>query len=423
MSHDDSTVLARLEALPQEARFVRLELQGPSLNQRLPLMRQVTRFELTSGTWTCRWNEDGSFTFRKDQERLDVQLGEAFTLDGQAARMLDLRTLAPFSLCLKREGEPDRRWELSDGVHFIGRPGKRKNRISFTHQSVSRAHARIEIANQTAVLVAESSAGLTALNGRRIAADASETLRSGDRIQLGENLCWWQQESLPPLTPDPSGLVVQVLGGLRVWKDGQEMTLRNEKARVIFSWLLVRNEATVPLEKLLESLWPERTLLRQRKNLSHAMKMLQADLDLSDQDFERVFPRSADSLRLEPERLARVDLWVLQRACQEAETAQLAALHPAPLLPELSEEWVESARCEHFLSWLKLVRKTTPPSSLRPSILDAISNSLSGTEFPEFVYQEALALAQEWESPQLAKLWCWDYQNRIGTISESDLVE
>lgn len=425
MPRDDSTVLAQLERLPQEARYLRLELQGPSLTQRLPLMRRVTRFELTNGTWTCHWDPDNRFTFARGDTTIEVQLGERFTLDGQPARMLDLRTLAPYALSLQQEGEPGRHWELFDGTHLIGRPGKRQNQITLNHQSISRAHARLEISSERVNLVAESSSGLTAVNGTRLTEGVSLRLDHGDRIQLGEFLCLWHREKRNEEKP-PGGLVVQLLGGLRVWNNGEQVSLRNEKSRTILGWLLVRNEGAIPVEQLLEALWPERPLLRQRKNLSHALKSLEADLGYSCEEFERLLPRTGEHLRLDRTRVARVDLWELQAACQrstEVSPETLAGLHPAPLLPENSETWLETSRAEHFLAWLDLAARNDPGPGKRGPLLDAISNSLSGTEYPEFVYRAALALAEAWHCPDFANLWSWDFRNRIGTISEGDLVK
>ena len=71
--------------------------------------------------------------------------------------------------------------ELSDGEVTLGR--SRSCTVRVDHESVSRSHALVTLANGTAILKDLNSSNGTFVAGRRI---LSETvLRSGDRVQIG----------------------------------------------------------------------------------------------------------------------------------------------------------------------------------------------------------------------------------------------
>jgi len=409
MSTDESTLRADLERLPDDLRFLRLEISGPGGLQRLPFLSRQSSFDLGPSGWQAAYLDDGTLIFESGAESRQVRQGERFCLDAVQARVVDLRTLLPYALFLLGESGIEQHWELGLGRHSVGRPGKRKNQVSFNHQSVSRCHAVLELDSRRASIIAESGA-LTALNGRTLGPGESSTLHHGDRLQLGEHRLLWHKE--PELAGVQGRFRMRLLGGFELWKDGVRRPLKTDKGRLILARLALTDHSPVPIPPLLENLWPERPPTRQRKNLSHTLKTLQSELEVDEELFDRLIQRTPEHLRLESEQFEEIDIWRL-RARDAPSHAALAETHRGPLLPEHDEPWLLTPRRQLFLSWLSKVDAQDFPPAEQARILESIGRTLGAVLFEEFVYERCFTLARKLGQPELVALWFLDYRDRL----------
>ena len=409
MTADESTLRADLERLPEDLRFLRLEISSPGGLQRLPFVSRRSSFDLGPSGWQAAYLDDGTVLFESGAESRQVRQGERFCLDAVRARVIDLRTLLPYALFLLGESGIERHWELGLGRHAIGRPGKRKNDISFHHKSVSRCHAVLELDSRRASIIAESGA-LTAVNGRTLGPGESITLNHGDRLQLGEHRLLWHKE---PELPDNQGRFrMRLLGGFELWKDGIRLTLKTDKGRLILARLALNDHSPVAIPPLLEDLWPERPPTRQRKNLSHTLKTLQSELEVDEELFDRLVQRTPEHLRMEGDLFEDIDIWHL-RAKQSPSSRTLPETHRGPLLPEHDEPWLLTPRRQLFLSWLSTVEAQDFPPPEQARILESIGRTLGAVLFEEFVYERCFALARKLGQPELIALWFPDFRVRL----------
>lgn len=410
MSSDDSTLRTELEQLPEDPRFLRLEVLAQGELLLFPLLDRVTRLPLES-EWLVELQGEGKLRLVVGAEEKLVRLGERFQLAGAEGRVVDVRTLPPYSLILLEDGVRARRWEFESGLVRIGRPGRRDNEVALSHKSVSRTHASLCLSESAAQLEVESQA-LTALNGEKLLPGSVHNLYHGDRIQFGECTFVWVQEKEPARTQ--GFLRLELLGGFRLFKDSTEIILKTEKARVILARLALLREESLSIAQLLEDLWPERPAVRQRKNLSHALKALQSDLDMEDELFQELVFRTSESLRLGSHLFSSVDVWKLQDRCdQGAREVELVEWHRSPLLPEIEESWSLTPRRQLFLRWIDQVGMLRLDKVQQQVVLDSITNTLSAVSFEEFVYQPCFELARSWGRNDMICLWSQDYSERL----------
>ncbi|HIB65890.1 MAG TPA: FHA domain-containing protein [Phycisphaerales bacterium] len=410
MSLEDSTLRTELERLPEDPRFLRLEILAGEELLLFPLLDRVTRLSLER-EWLVELLAEGKVRLIVDSQERLVRLGERFKMAGAEGRIVDVRTIPPYSLILLEQGVRTRRWELEPGIVRIGRQGRRDNQVTLSHQSVSRAHASLRLSESAALIEVESQA-LTALNGERLLPGSVHALCHGDRIQLGKCTLVWVQERAPTTTQ--GFLRLELLGGFRLFNKTTEVHLKTEKAKVILSRLALLREESLPLAQLLEDLWPERPAVRQRKNLSHALKALQSDLQMDDGLFQELVVRTPDSLRLGSHLFSSVDIWKLQDRCEQgAREAELVEWHRSPLLPEMEESWSLTPRRQLFLRWLDRVGRLRLDRSQQQTVLDSITNTLSVVSFEEFVYQPCFELARSWNRNDMISLWSQDYSERL----------
>lgn len=104
--------------------------------------------------------------------------GYAFCGDARAASAMDASRPGTSGACIV---QASREWPLSEGANVVGRD--RDCAIRLESASVSRHHARIEVARGQATLEDLESKNGTLLNRQRIRQRAA--LRDGDEIQVG----------------------------------------------------------------------------------------------------------------------------------------------------------------------------------------------------------------------------------------------
>lgn len=86
---------------------------------------------------------------------------------------------------------------------------------------------------------------------------------------------------VPASAPSPTGVAVQCLGSFRAWVDGGEVppaAWGKSKALRVFKFLLANRRRWVPVEGLLDALWPdlepEAASANSRVDLHHARRAL-----------------------------------------------------------------------------------------------------------------------------------------------------
>ncbi len=377
--------------------------------------------------WTVELTPDHRLVFRSlqpDGPSHHCLLGQELQLDGYRVSVHDLRTLPPYRLVALSEELNSRTWPLSDGRHAIGRPGKRVNAVALASSSISRTHARLEIAQRSAHLVPEAEGALTAVNGRPIELGQAYELQPDDVLQLGDLLFRWEREERA-FRPSTERLRLGSLGQISIGLGprDQELEVRNDNARSLLFWLATLRGEELSLERVLETYWPERPLLRQRKNLSHALKALQAEVGWSDTTLEHLLPRSGDSLRLDPAALASFDVWSLREAARRHRDeplgwSEILTLHRGPFLARQRAGWIGVVRLELFALWLSML-ETSDPKALTPALKidlgELLTRALRDGDFEEFVYERVFRLAAHLGLQERVPLWLGELRHRLAT--------
>lgn len=439
---DNSTVRSELRPLLPGIAFLELRVRGTNGSRAWPFLSNPLSFCLQTGSrvedWTVELTSDHRLLFRpsKGEENSssaliaqEIQIGEF------RVAVHDLRTLPPYRLVALSDQLNFRIWPLSDGVHHLGRPGRRANAISLASPGVSRTHARFEIAGRRVHLLAEAQGALTAVNGRPIEPEQPCELRPDDLIQLGDLLFRWEREERA-LRGFSTPLRLRSLGdgSVTVGTDGR-VEIRNENARNLLFWLASRRGEELAIERVLEGYWPERAPLRQRKNLSHTLKALQAELGWSDASLDRLLPRSADVLRLEPAAVESFDAWTLRDAARRHRQTPLGwsetlALHPAPFLASQRGGWVAVTRLELFLLWLSMLESSEPAgltSVQKGDLAELLTRALRDGDFEEFVYERVFRLAASLGLQETIPVWMGDLSQRLladtGDAPSSELIQ
>lgn len=420
-SQNDSTLSAELRPLESGLVFLELQGRGPGGLTRLPFLDNPLTFTVDgdeqAGKWSVELDCDSRLIFRSPSgDTVQRLLGEPIDLGSQRWTVVDTRMVPAHCLaCLSPELHY-RSWPLGEGRWTVGRPGKRLNTLNLDHKSISRAHARIEISGDTVTLTAESGGALTAVNQVPLAEGKSWLLRPDDLLQLGQLHFRWERAAAGP----SSGAIlsVRLLGHPQVaLAAGPQHPLRfsNDNALDLLWRLVAARGGRLMIDRLLEDYWPERPVLRQRKNLSHILKTLQTELGWLDRDYERWLERTPETLALNLECVADCDLWRLQQAVREGniETHSLLELHPGALLPGHSQPWARGLRTECFLSWLNLLKQRSIPADGIALLGENITRSLRQGEFEEYVYRELATLAPNWGLGSMVRLWLEEFRHQL----------
>ena len=404
-----STVDAQVRPVAPNFPFLELWIQGGDGLRYLPFLENPQTFRvLVEGERFADWSveldpEQRLFLSQPNQprSRIEVLQGQELLLGLEKLVVVDRRTLLPYRLVSLSSNPGARHWELGDGHWTIGRPGKRNNTISLHETSVSRAHASLEISGKSARIFAETDGALTAINEQRLSGGHSHALEPNDVVQIGELLFRWERQERA-LWASGSPLLLKGLGAqdisLGTAKEDQ-IDFRNENAKSLLFWLALHRGSSISVERILEQYWPEKPLLRQRKNLSHCLKALQGELGWSEQEFSDRVLRHPDLLRFEPQAKDSCDVWVLQEGLRRARTGEISLselldLHPGPLLPRWEQIWVRSLRRDLFWEWLGALSACKPEPSVKPLLASRISHCLRTGDFEEYVYERAFTLAK-----------------------------
>lgn len=438
---DNSTVQADLRPLVPSLPFLELRIQGGYGSRHLPFLQNPLDFRLdTENTAPAEWSVELTADYRlllhcrsQSKEPTDLLLGQTVELGNERLRVVDLRTLPPYRLVSLSAGLGYRVWPLADGAWTVGRPGRRSNDISLSAPSISRTHARLEVRDKVARLVAESSA-LTAVNGQALATDQVQDLQPNDMIQLGDLHFRWEREERAFLHLDRK-LRLRALGSCSVslgTARQDELEFRNENARNLLFWMCACRDNELPIERILDGYWPERPPLRQRKNLSHTLKALQNELGWSDAAYGQMLLRTADTVRLENSAVESCDIWELQDAArrfprQPLSLLSLLDLHPGPLLPHQRQGWVRALRGELFMAWLGMIEQCPPDPETSPRLGETLTRCLRDGDFEEFAYERVFRLAVAFSLESMIAPWLADLEERLlastGELPSQDLTD
>ena len=421
---DNSTVQADLRPLVPSLPFLELRIGGSHGSRHLPFLSNPLAFRLESGAeWSVELGGDFRLLFLcRSQERppLEAMLGQTVEVGDERLRVVDLRTLPPYHLVSLSAELAYRTWPMSDGIWTVGRPGRRQNDVALTAASISRAHARFEIRDKVARLVAEASGALSAVNGQTLEAEQTHDLQPNDVIQLGELLFRWEREERA-FTHLDGKLRLKALGANSVslgTARQDELEFRNENARNLLFWMCACRDSELPVERILDGYWPERPVLRQRKNLSHTLKALQNELGWSDAVFAHMIPRNADTVRLEKAAVESCDIWELQDAVRQfprhrLSLAAVLELHPGPLLPHQQQGWVRALRVELFTAWLGLLERCGAQPEAVPRLAETLTRCLRDGDFEEFAYERVFRLAVHYGLERHIAPWLADLKERL----------
>lgn len=420
---NNSTIQAELLAISPALPFLELHGQGGYGHRRLPFLSNPLEFALASDNlapspWSVELTQGSTVVFRclaQDQPARECLLQQWVELGNERWSVLDSRAVPPYRLASLSAGLHSRIWPLGEGSSTLGRRGRRSNTIELSEPSISRSHATITIAGDEVHLLNESPQALTAVNGVQLEAEQAQRLEPGDLLQLGELLFRWERFEPLHQVQDERRLEVRLLGRGEVLSEEEPLVLRQDKARLILFWLVSLRGAPLAVEKVLEEFWPDRPELRQRKNLSHALRALRLELGWSEAEFDRWLTREQDALRLDPQALKSCDLWRLKDSLLQNDlpTSELVQLHPAPLLVGCDLAWVRALRAELFVSWLSRLRRQLPSPDYRAKLTQDIGNCLREGDFPEFVYLQAFELAASVEMRAFIPVWLSEYSDAL----------
>lgn len=421
---DNSTVQADLRPLVPSLPFLELRIGDGLGSRHLPFLSNPLDFRLEGGTeWSVELGGDFRLTFSCRSETrpsLEALLGQTVRIGNERLQVVDLRTLPPYRMVSLAAELEYRTWPLPDGVWTVGRPGRRQNDVVLTAASVSRAHARFEIRDKVARLIAEASGALTAVNGQSLEPEQPHDLQPNDVIQIGELLFRWERDERA-FTHFDAKLRLRALGASSVslgTARQDELEFRNENARNLLFWMCASRNSALPVERILGGYWPERPSLRQRKNLSHTLKALQNELGWSDLVFAEMIPRSSDTIRLDKAAVESCDIWELQDAVRRfprphLDLAAVLDLHPGPLLPHQNQGWVRALRVELFAAWLGLLEQCSAQPEVVPRLADTLTRCLRDGDFEEFVYERVFRLAASFGLKPMIAPWFADLKERL----------
>ena len=381
--------------------YMELRIASRAGINRLPFSSDRIEFKVDSRTWAC--SLAGSVVrFECEADSLSTTIGEEIVLDKARVRVVDRRTAPPFWLISLSPDLELRTWPIESGQTLIGRPGKRNNNIVLSHPSISRAHATIE-ANQGGAVLQADSAVMTALNGTPLAPSDSRKLSTNDILQLGDFHFRWETEETTEV--QTHRLAIFGLGKSRVEINGVDVVWRHEQARDLLFWMASRRDSDLPVAHVLEEYWPERPVLRQRKNLSQVLRNLENELGLPRPLFEQLVVRTSETLRLRSDAVASCDFWRLRSTTRDDLPSSLAEFSGV-FCPTNDRPWARSVRRELMLLWLAALQDDPRSREKIARILALVGEALREIDFDDGIYRAAYRLAEALGRPEQAEVWC-----------------
>jgi DNA-binding SARP family transcriptional activator len=397
---DLSTLDAELVELAPTATFLEARIVDEQGARHLPFLSDTLEFQFCGSRAALNLRPSGMVMFHLGTEEREIHLDEVVQREGGRLSVVDLRTLPPYWLMGLSPELHGKRWPVQYGCTKLGRKGSRQNDIVLAHRSISRSHASIHTSSSGSFLEAESSA-LSAINSKPLKPQQRVDLSSQDLLQLGEWHFRWEKEE-KALHYAPGILELQALGMERATVDEREIVWHNEKAKDLL-YRLAYSRSTLTIERLVEEYWPERPNLRQRKNLSHVLKSLQSELGLTNRSMGHMVERTAETLRLNPERVANCDFWRLKEACRQGDLQTLLDLFQGSFLLSNERPWARAARRELFLLWLSSVQKHEPNDIEQGAVIEIVSRVARETPFEGFVVTRIYEFLLELGFPELAE--------------------
>ncbi|MFN8609069.1 MAG: BTAD domain-containing putative transcriptional regulator [Vulcanimicrobiota bacterium] len=239
-------------------------------------------------------------------------------------------------------------WNLKPQAYRIGRRGQtRLNHVELNHPTVSRAQATLlPMHTERFGLMAESSSSPTRINGLEVQLGEVVLLHHGDLIQLGEVSLRFRQSGQAAL--GKRMLRVQSLAAFSVrWGELKipSVLWKVEKTRVLMARLAWSWEEPLAVDELVHLLWPDQSVQRGRKNLSHCLGELRATLQLSQE--QDLLWRSSSSIQINPSVLGEHDARALLALAQGQEISgwvKALQLYGGPYLPGFGEDWALEVR-------------------------------------------------------------------------------
>lgn len=417
-SEDLSTIDAELIPLAPAFGFLELSINDKQGRRVLPFLTNQLEFQVNGQD--CRLEvAKGEVHLGTGAEQQTLALGVELPIAGGTLQVVDLRTLPPYWLVGLSEEVRERRWAFHEGDNLIGRAGKRVNHATLSHPSISRAHAKITVQTSRVKLVVQSSA-LTALDNQQLKQGQNAELSPGQVLQLGELHFRWKKEERALLN-NPKLLRLNALGVSRTWVDGREVQWHSENARDLLFWLASYEGAPLSVARVLEEYWPDRPVLRQRKNLSHVLNSLHAELGMSGKGSDLLIERTPDTLRLAPDRIEGCDFWDLRKTTRIADSNELCQAFLGSFLPHNERPWARAKRRELFLSWLGAVEQSPLSPQGETQVLDLITQVLRQNDFEYFVYEKVCQLAQKLKAESHVAMWLEELKERDSSgLSEPD---
>ena len=319
--------------------------------------------------WIARLSEGHVVLEHKltgDQHHLDV--GESHVVENRRIWLVDVRQAPLATLEGISQEITGRFWHLKNHQTWLGRRGKRLNHIELDHPTVSRTHATFSPHLSGRVnLLSESGASPTTVNGEPLAAGTSRTLANGDLLAFGKVLFRFSGQTEEGAM-DEANLFVRTLSPFRISTardTGQEVVIKNEKARWLFSLLASRWGEVYPVERLIEQFWPNVQATRGRKNLSYTLLQLKQAFKTVNIPLESILTRTPSELRLKPERLGHHDFVEVSQLCAKRKAItsksaleRLASLYQECFLQNSYESWATELRSNLEQNLLATLRET-----------------------------------------------------------------
>ena len=255
-------------------------------------------------------------------------------------------------------------WPLPPGQHPVGRPGRRQNSINLDHPTVSREHATLFCQDGKYSLKAESATNPVWVGGVSAAPGQIVELTPGDLLEIGDLLFRFHWHGPAQSAPPNSGLIrVSSLGTLQCQVAGVALNDKEWKTQQIkwmFAHLAYQWGRPLPLDALIEELWPDFSLDKGKNNLNYSLSVLRQTLrtglpeNVRPQD---VVLRSSSTLQLNPDLLDDHDVVTLQRSLEAASKLkkeqgerwtqlieQAVLSYTGPFLSDCYLDWVEPIR-------------------------------------------------------------------------------
>lgn len=349
--------------------------QGREAVQILPFHRANLELHLDGGAALRFRLEEGEVHYRNETSHLPcykdgvsenagrLEVGNFLEVEGARILLWDRGRAEAY---LKGYSPPyvGQIWPLAEGNNPIGRPGRRDNLIQLDHPTVSREHASVQWGSDGYRLLAESQVNQVWLDGAVVAAGQAAPLRDGNLLELGSLVFRFHWPGQPDSVPADLGFIsVQSLGTFEVRVGDQPIPpkeWRTQHARWLLAHLAYEWGRSLPVDRILEELWPESPPDKSRNNLNYTLSILRQTLRaMLPESFQNhdIILRSSSSIQIDLSLFRQHDVVELRRWLDQAsqersrggscwqELMERAVLnYTGPFLSDCYLEWVLPVR-------------------------------------------------------------------------------